>query len=47
MDNEIVGIAIADFDAADARPRQAALLDQGGSAEAAWVLENASGGLKA
>src|SRR4051794_22152670 len=46
MDDKVVGVAFAHLSAADARARQAGLLDQGRRVEAARVLKNPSRSLE-
>src|SRR5262249_32796635 len=45
MRDEEGGVALAGFRATNARLDQAGLLDQGGGTQAAWILEDAPGGL--
>src|SRR4051812_3878675 len=47
LHHDVVGVAVADLGAADARPRQAGLLDHRRGAEAARVLEDAARRLEA
>ena len=47
LDDNVVGVTVADLGAADFGARQRGLVEQGSGAEAGRVLEDAAGGLEA